>query len=113
MPDTEAGTYQKINDYRERILSWLFQQGISTVILTAQTASILWIGWYVVDKLIPQSIEHIHSGYERTEQQHEKDLKLVLDSFEKAMNHRQNQLRKSSTSPNEISEDLPKPFPCG
>ena len=62
---------------RQRALDWLFNQGVSTVLLF----SILMLGVYVVRDILPRHLEMIQSGYERMQEQHDNGLRQALDSF--------------------------------
>jgi len=49
--------------YRELAIQWLMQQGVSTVLLTAQTGLFLYIGYYAVHTAIPMHLKSIQDGY--------------------------------------------------
>ena len=68
---------------REQLSDWLFQQGVSTVLLFAILAG----GMYAARVMVPAHIESIKEGYRQMEDSHKKEredyLKAMVEQRDK------------------------------
>lgn len=62
---------------REQLSDWLFQQGVSTVLLFAILAG----GMYAARVMVPAHIESIKDGYQKIEDSHRKEREDYLKSM--------------------------------
>lgn len=81
MGDTTENNAAPPSSLQELAARWLFHQGVSTVLLFAILAGLIWTVKYVV----PQHLAEIQAGYDRQEGAHEKNLKLIIDSQERSI----------------------------
>lgn len=61
---------------KSRALDWLFQQGVSTVLLAAILGLLAWGGKYMLEHAIPDHLRSIQEGYEHNAS----NLKDVMDA---------------------------------
>ena len=66
-------------DTKDRILEWVFQQGVSTVLL----CGILVFIAYAVLKVAPIHIQQIEDGYQRNAEILNKSLERLADSHDR------------------------------
>ena len=101
------GNPEKIDtkDFRSLLFSWLFSQGVSTVMLAAILIAMAYGGNYAMTTGIPAHLKQIQDGYREQgaankealrEQQasFEKSLKQVTDMCEKEMQFMRDRDRK-------------------
>lgn len=79
MTDTENKTV------RDRLLEWLFQQGVSTVLLVAILSTLAYFGNYEQRVAIPQRIRDIQAGYDRNLEVHRRIEAAQRESFKEAL----------------------------
>ena len=63
--------------WKDLFSSWLFQQGVSTVLLLVLVV----LGIYTLKVIVPEHLLLIQQGYERTEKSHEAQIKYIMDSL--------------------------------
>jgi hypothetical protein len=64
---------------KEKVLEWVFQQGVSTVLL----CGILIFIAYAVLKVAPVHIDQIEQGYQRNAETLNKSIEKMMDSHDK------------------------------
>jgi hypothetical protein len=86
MADTNGSTNGS-KTLRDRVVEWLFQQGVSTVLLVAIFALLAYFGNYWLKEGLPAQTKEIQAGYERLAQQHSKVEEANRQAFEKAIGY--------------------------
>jgi len=65
------------NSWWDLASTWLFQQGVSTVLLLVLVV----LGIYTLKVIVPEHLALIQQGYERTEKAHEAQIKYIMDTL--------------------------------
>ena len=63
--------------WRDMAATWLFQPGVSTVLLVVLVV----LGIYTLKVIVPDHLALIQQGYERTEKAHEAQIKYIMDTL--------------------------------
>lgn len=66
-------------DAKEKLVDWLFQQGVSTVLL----CGILCFMGYAVIYVVPTHIDQIDKGYQRNADSLSKSLERIVESHDR------------------------------
>ena len=68
-----------VRDWKQELVSWLAQQGVSTVLLFAIFASI-WYGASALPTLVEKHLAAIRQGYNEIEESHKEERKQAEDA---------------------------------
>lgn len=74
---------------KDSIIEWAFNQGIATLLLIGLfTANVYGVHYALnrLDVMVPKHLEQIQKGYEKQEILHERELRYIIDSYEKTLN---------------------------
>lgn len=74
-----------VKDWKSMALSWIFSQGVSTVMLVAIFAVLCYGGNYAMTVAIPAHLTQIQAGYDKAAVQNKEALKDQQAMFERAL----------------------------
>lgn len=69
-------------------LLWLYQQGVSTVLLILNVMLMAHFLNRILDKDIPEYRKEVQAGYERIELSHERQIKYIMDTLRETERNR-------------------------
>lgn len=79
------------NSFRSRAAEWLFQQGVSTVLLGFIAVG-AWFG-------IPAAVHELRDVLDKTGKRHEHEVKGLSDTFERTLDRLQGKVPKAAELP--------------
>lgn len=74
---------QRYNDpnrpIKEKVMDWLSQQGVSTVLLAAILVVLGWLGYFGMTTAVPAHLRQIQEGYEKIQKDYALSQKELLE----------------------------------
>lgn len=70
--------------FSEKATEWLFQQGVSTILLCAILGWLAWVSNYALNTAIPGHISQMQAGYKEEHDRFDANLERVISVIERA-----------------------------
>lgn len=86
--------------------TWLYSQGVSTVLLVLILVAIYRVFNHLVSIAIPKHLETIQEGYERIQSSHERQVVTLTDTFRKERELERQQVAATTQAIRELTEQL-------
>lgn len=93
-------------DVESGLLTWLYSQGVSTVLLVLILIAIYRAFYYVLKTAIPDHLKTIQDGYERIQTSHERQVVTLADTFRKERELERQHVSATTQAIRELTEEL-------